>query len=76
MAKHIPEKPSAPKKKDYLKGLKDGLGEKAKTMSISDNPTRLDQTAIRRSSFEGFRRGCVLQRHDAEIRRAGDQEGA
>ena len=64
--------------KDYVKGMKDGLGDKAKTMIVSElpyepaDPTVDSQIVI----AEGFRRRRVLQRHHAEIRRAGDQEGA
>ena len=64
--------------KDYVKGLKDGLGEAAKKLIVLEqsyevtDPT--DRLADRQPQEQ--RRQRVLQRHDPEVRRAGDQEGA
>ena len=63
--------------KDYVKGLKDGLGAKAKTMIVAEQPYetyRPDGRFPDRQS-EGFRRRRILQRDDAEVRRAGDPQG-
>ena len=64
--------------KDYVKGLKDGLGDKAKTMIVSELPYETGRSDRRLADHQsqGLRRRRVLQRHDAEVRRAGDQEGA
>ena len=64
--------------KDYLKGFKDGLGDAAKKMIVLEqtyevtDPT--DRLADRQPQEQ--RRQRLLQRHDPEVRRAGDQEGA
>ena len=62
--------------KDYVKGLKDGLGAKAASMIIAEVDLRGvradDRLAHRQAEVVG--RGRVLQRHHAEVRRAGDQE--
>ena len=63
--------------KDYLKGFKDGLGDKAATMIVAEasyevtDPT-VDSQIVQLKSF-GRRR--LLQHHDAEVRGAGDPEG-
>ena len=63
--------------KDYLKGFKDGLGDKAKTMIVAEasyevtDPT-VDSQIVK---LQGFRRRHLLQYHHAEIRRAGDPQG-
>ena len=62
--------------KDYLKGLKDGLGAKAASMIVTEEsyevtePT-IDSHIVKLKSI-GCR--CLLQRRDAEIRCASDQE--
>ena len=62
--------------KDYVKGLKDGLGAKAASMIIVEESYEVTQPTIdfqhRQAEVAGRRR--VLQRHHAEIRGAGDQE--
>ena len=63
--------------KDYLKGFKDGLGAKAATMIVAEaayETHRSDHRLADRQP-ENVRRRRVLQRHDAEVRGAGDQEG-
>ena len=63
--------------KDYLKGFKDGLGDKAKTMIVSKltyevtDPT-IDSQIV---DAEGLGRRRVLQHHHAQVRRAGDPQG-
>ena len=63
--------------KDYVKGLKDGLGDNAKhdRLRAALRDVRPDRRLADHQP-EVLRRGCVLQRHHAEVRRAGDQEGA
>ena len=63
--------------KDYVKGLKDGLGDKAKTMIVAEVPYEISDPTVDSQMVQpqGLRRRRVLQRHDAEIRRPGDQEG-
>ena len=62
--------------KDYVKGLKDGLGAKAASMIIVEESYEVTpadhQLQHRQAEVAGRRR--VLQRHHAEIRGAGDQE--
>ena len=62
--------------KDYVKGLKDGLGAKAASMIVAEESyetSRADHRLPDRQA-EVDRRRRVLQHHHAEIRRAGDQE--
>ena len=63
--------------KDYVKGLKDGLGDKAKAMIVAELPYETTDPTVDSQivSLKGVRRRRVLQCDDAEIRRAGDQEG-
>ena len=62
--------------KDYVKGLKDGLARQdADRLRIALRAGRSDRRLADHQP-EGFRRRRLLQRHDAEVRRAGDQEGA
>ena len=63
--------------KDYLKGLKDGLGAKAASMIVAQESYETTEPTIdyphRQAEIQRRRR--VRRHHDAEIRRAGDQEG-
>ena len=61
--------------KDYLKGLKDGLGAKAASMIVRGKlrSLRADHRFPDRQA-EVHRRRRVRQHHDAEVRGAGDQE--
>ena len=63
--------------KDYVKGLKDGLGDKAKSMIVAELPYETTDPTVDSQivSLKACRRRCVLQCDDPEIRRAGDQEG-
>ena len=62
--------------KDYLKGLKDGLGAKAASMIVAEESYEVSRAdhrlPHRQAEVDGRRR--LLQRHHAEIRGAGDQE--
>ncbi len=64
--------------KDYLKGFEDGLGDKAKTMIVSEDQLRGDRPDGGQPDgvAEGLGRRHLLQHHHAEVRGAGDQEGA
>ena len=61
--------------KDYLKGLKDGLGDKA-SMIVAEESYETTEPTIDSPDrqAEGDRRRRVRQHHHAEIRGAGDQE--
>jgi hypothetical protein len=62
--------------KDYLKGLKDGLGAKAASMIVAEESYETSEPTIdpyRQAQIERRRR--VRQHRHAEIRGAGDQEG-
>ena len=61
--------------KDYLKGLKDGLGAKASMIIAEESyeTTGADDRQPHRQA-EGHRRRRLHQHHHAEIRGAGDQE--
>ncbi len=62
--------------KDYVKGLKDGLERQdADRVRAALRAGRSDRRLADHQP-EGLRRRRVLQRHHAEIRRPGDQEGA
>ena len=63
--------------KDYLKGLKDGLGAKAASMIVAEESYETTEPTIDDHivKLQIERRRCVLQYRDAEIRGAGDQEG-
>ena len=63
--------------KDYLKGIKDGLGAAAKKIDRARAVVRGHRPDRRLADREPEeqRRQRVLQRHDAEVRRPGDQEG-
>ena len=61
--------------KDYLKGLKDGLGAKASMIVLEESYEASEPTidfAYRQAQVDRRRR--LRQHHHAEIRRAGDQE--
>ena len=62
--------------KDYLKGLKDGLGAKAASMIVVEESYETSEPTDRQPhrQAEVDRRRRVRQHHDAEIRGAGDQE--
>ena len=63
--------------RDYVTGLKAGLGDKAKTMIVAEvllRAQRADHQLDDRET-EGFRRRPVLRHLDAEVRGASDQEG-
>ena len=64
--------------KDYLKGFEDGLGEAAKKLIVMKQSLRGDRSHDRLADRqpEEQRRQRLLQHHDPEVRRAGDQEGA
>ena len=61
--------------KDYLKGLKDGLGDKA-SMIVAEAPYETTDPTVDFSNrqAESFRRRYIPQHRDAQIRRPGDQE--
>ena len=61
--------------KDYVKGLKDGLA--GKMMIVAELPYEATDPTVdsQMVSLQGLRRRHLLQCHDAEVRRAGDQEG-
>ena len=62
--------------KDYLKGLKDGLGAKAASMIVAEESYETTEPTIdsahRQAEVERRRR--VRRHRDSEIRRAGNQE--
>ena len=62
--------------KDYLEGLKDGLGDKAATMIIAEESYETTEPTIDSQIVKLKASGAdvLRQHHDAEIRRAGDQE--
>ena len=62
--------------KDYVKGLKDELGDKAKAMIVAELPYETTDPTVDSQivSLKGGRRRRVLQCDDPEIRGAGDQE--
>ena len=62
--------------KDYLKGLKDGLGAKAASMIVAEDSYETTEPTIDSQivKLKVERRRRVLQHHHAEVRRAGDQE--
>ena len=63
--------------KDYLIGLRDGLGDKADKMIVATQDLR-DHRSDRRFAGRGAarqRRRCAADRRDSEIRRAGDPQG-
>ena len=63
--------------KDYLKGLKDGLGAKAASMIVAEESYETSEPTIDNHivKLKIDRRRRVHQHHHAEIRGAGDQEG-
>ena len=63
--------------KDYLKGLKDGLGAKAASMIVAEESYETTEPTIDTHivKLKSTRRRRVRQHHHAEIRGAGDQEG-
>ena len=63
--------------KDYLKGFKDGLGDKAAKMIIAEESYEVSEPTIDGHivRLQASRRRRVLQRRDAEVRGASDQEG-
>ena len=62
--------------KDYLKGLKDGLGAKAASMIVAEESFETTEPTDRQPhrQAQGERRRYLRRYHDAEIRRASDQE--
>ena len=62
--------------KDYITGLKAGLGDKAAKMIVAEASYEVSDPDHRLAGPEdqGRRRGPVLQRLDAEAGRAGDPE--
>ena len=62
--------------KDYLKGLKDGLGAKAPSMIVAEESYETTEPSIdfAHRQVEIHQRRCFLQRHHAEVRGAGNQE--
>ena len=62
--------------KDYSKGLKDGLGDKAKPMIVAELPYEVTDPTVDSQvvSLKASGRRRVLQRHDPEIRGAGDPQ--
>ena len=63
--------------KDYLNGLKDGLGAKYAAMVIKRRPTRspIRRSTARSSTCRAPAPTCVHHRGDAEIRRPDDPQG-
>ena len=63
--------------KDYLKGFKDGLGDKAKSMIVAEATYEVTDPTVDSQivQLQGLRRQRVLQHHHAEVRRAGDPQG-
>ena len=64
--------------KDYLKGIKDGFGDKAKIADHLGAAVRSRRSDRRLAGHQPEVRGrrSLHQHHDAEVRRAGDQEAA
>jgi branched-chain amino acid transport system substrate-binding protein len=62
--------------KDYLKGLKDGLGAKAASMIIAEESFETTETDDRQPHRQAQidRRRCVRQYRNAEVRGPGNQE--
>ena len=62
--------------KDYLIGLKDGLGADKAGMVIKEASYETSEPTVDSQivSLAGFRRRCVPHRRDAEIRRPGDPQ--
>ena len=62
--------------KDYVKGLKDGLGAKAATMIVAETSYEVSEPTVDSHivKLKSSRRRRVLQRHHAEVRGPGDQE--
>jgi hypothetical protein len=63
--------------KDYLNGLKAGLGDKAKSMIVAEVPYDCGghERGLPDGPPQGVRGQRVLQRDDSKVRRTGDQEG-
>ena len=62
--------------KDYLKGVKDGLGDKAKSMIIVEASYETTDPTIDSQRHESRRGRCLCQYCHSEIRRAGDTQGS
>ena len=62
--------------KDYLNGIKAGLGDKAATMIVAEASYEVSDPTVNSQilKIKVGRRGSVLQRLDAEAGRADDQE--
>ena len=63
--------------KDYVKGLKDGLGDKAKSMIVAEVPYETTDPTVNSQivSLKASGADVFFNVDDAEIRRAGDHEG-
>ena len=63
--------------KDYLKGFKDGLGDKAANMIVAEVSYEVTDpiSGLADRHAAGFGRRRILQHHDTEVRRPGDPQG-
>ncbi len=63
--------------KDYLKGFKDGLGDKAKTMIVAQATYEVTDPTIDSQivTLKGSGADVVLQHHHAQVRGPGDPQG-
>ena len=63
--------------KDYLKGVKDGLGDKANSMIVVEAPYETTDPTVELADHqhEGRGRRCLRQHRHPEIRGAGDPQG-
>ena len=62
--------------KDYLKGLRDGLGERAASMIVAEDAYDVAEPTIDTCrQDEDHKSGCVSRHNHAEVRGAGDQKG-
>ena len=63
--------------KDYVKGLKDGLGDKAKSMIVAELPYEATDPTVDSQivSLKASGADIFFNVDDAEIRRAGDPQG-
>ena len=64
--------------KDYLKGVKDGLGDKAKSMIVVEAPYETTDPTVNSQiiSMKSAGARCLRQYRHPEIRRAGDPQGS
>ena len=63
--------------KDYVKGLKDGLGARAKSLIVGEQSYETTEPTVDSEVVTAASDRCrrLLQCCDAEVRRTGDQEG-